>query len=101
MSETPKGYIVGEIDVHDPAGFADYRNAVTPLLEHFGGRYIARGGTVIGMEGDAPRGRIVMIEFPSAAMAEAFLRSPEYAPIGAIRHRTSASRLFVVEGVDL
>ena len=102
MAETPKGYVVAEVDVHDPEGFAAYRAAVPAVIAQLGGRYpITRGGAITGVEGEAPTGRIVIVEFPSKAQAEAFVNSPEYAPVAAIRHRTSTSRLFAVEGVDL
>ncbi|MFM9937714.1 MAG: DUF1330 domain-containing protein [Novosphingobium sp.] len=101
MTRTPKGYVIAEVDVHDPAEFAAYRAGVPAVVAQFGGRYVARGGAIIGVEGETPTGRIVMVEFPSMAQAEAFVRSAEYAPVAAIRHRTSSSRLFVVEGVNL
>ena len=101
MAETPKGYVVAEVDVHDPEGFAAYRAAVPEVIAQFGGRYVARGGAITGVEGEAPTGRIVIVEFPSKAQAEAFVQSAEYAPVAAIRQRTSSSRLFVVEGVDI
>lgn len=101
MAETPKGYVVAEVDVHDPEGFAAYRAAVPAVIAQYGGRYVARGGAIVGVEGNSPTGRIVIVEFPSLAQAEAFVNSAEYAPVAAIRQRTSTSRLFLVEGVDL
>jgi len=101
VAETPKGYVVAEVDVHDPDGFAAYRAAVPEVIAQFGGRYVARGGAITGVEGVPPSGRIVIVEFPSKAQAEAFVQSAEYAPVAAIRQRTSSSRLFVVEGVDI
>jgi uncharacterized protein (DUF1330 family) len=101
MTGTPKGYVIAEVDVHDPEGFAAYRAAVPAVIAQFGGHYAARGGAVIGVEGETPTGRIVVVEFPSLPQAEAFVRSAEYAQVAAIRQRTSSSRLFVVEGVDI
>jgi uncharacterized protein (DUF1330 family) len=100
MTDTPKGYVVAEVDVHDPEGFAAYRAVVPEVIAQYGGRYVVRGGAITGVEGEPPTGRIVIVEFPSEAQAEAFVNSPEYAPVAAIRHRTSSSRLFVVEGVE-
>ncbi|MEI6640505.1 MAG: DUF1330 domain-containing protein [Novosphingobium sp.] len=101
MAETPKGYVVAEVDVHDAEGFAAYRATVPAVIAQYGGHYVARGGALIGVEGEPPSGRVVIVEFPSKAQAEAFVSSPEYAPVAAIRHRTSSSRLFVIEGVDI
>ena len=101
MAETPKGYVVAEVDVHDPEGFGAYRAAVPEVIAQFGDRYVARGGAITGVEGETPTGRIVIVVFPSKAQAEAYVNSAEYAPVAALRHRTSSSRLFVVEGVNL
>jgi uncharacterized protein (DUF1330 family) len=100
VATSQKGYVVAEVDVHDPEGFAAYRAAVPAVIAQYGGRYVARGGSIVGVEGNSPTGRIVIVEFPSLAQAEAFVNAPEYAPVAAIRHRTSTSRLFLVEGVE-
>lgn len=99
MSNVPKAYIVAEIDIHDSAGFEDYRSAVAPMIAAFGGRYLVRGGAVSALEGDAPTARIVVLEFPTRAAAETFWHSEEYAPVAAIRHRTTHSRIYLVEGM--
>ncbi len=99
MSGVPKAYIVAEIDIHDPAGFEDYRSAVAPIIAAFGGRYLVRGGSVSTLEGDAPTVRIVLLEFPDTQTAERFWHSSEYAPVAAIRHRTTHSRIYLVEGM--
>lgn len=82
MAETPKGYVVAEVHVHDPEGFAAYRAAVPAVIAQLGGRYITRGGAITGVEGEAPTGRIVIVEFPSKAQAEAFVNSPRICPGG-------------------
>jgi uncharacterized protein (DUF1330 family) len=95
----PKGYVIGEITVTDPATYKDYATATTPLITRFGGRYLVRGGKVSAVEGLAATGRVVVIEFPSVAQAEAYEHSPEYLAIAPIRQRSSTGRLFIVEGV--
>lgn len=94
-----KAYIIAEIDVTDPAGFEDYRSAVAPMIAAYGGRYLVRGGAVTSLEGESPTARIVVLEFPDAETAERFWHSDDYAPVAAIRHRTTNSRIFMVEGM--
>lgn len=94
-----KGYVVAEIDVTDPALFESYKAKSAAAVARAGGRFLVRGGAVESIEGAAPHGRIVVAEFPSAAAASAFLRSPDYAEAAAIRHRAARSRVYVVEGV--
>lgn len=46
----------------------------------------------------APRGRYIVIEFPSLAVAKEFEASPEYLKIAPLRQRASRGRVFLVEG---
>ena len=94
----PKAYVIGEIIVKDPKAYEDYKAAITLTAARFGGRYLVRGGKVETIEGDSPRGRVVIIEFDSFEKAMAFEQAPETLAASAIRHRAAQSRLFVVEG---
>jgi uncharacterized protein (DUF1330 family) len=94
----PKAYAIAEINVTDPEAYKQYTAAVTPVVVHFDGKYLVRAGTVVPLEGEAPTGRIIVIEFPSMAVAKSFEGSPEYLEIAPLRPRASQSRLFLVEG---
>ena len=67
-------YIVAQLKVHDPAMFQRYRDAVTPLVDRFGGRYRVRGGELEVLEGDWPFPRLTS-EFQSQRCRPAVLRS--------------------------
>jgi uncharacterized protein (DUF1330 family) len=97
----PKGYLMVELEVFDAEGFERYRSQVAPMIARFGGQYIVRGGEVVEFEGEAPKGRVIVVEFPNLAMAKAFLHSEEYQPLIAIRQGSSNSRIFMVEGAPL
>jgi uncharacterized protein (DUF1330 family) len=43
--------------------------------------------------------RVVVLEFPSLEQAQKWYRSPEYAPLIALRQRASRGRLILLEGV--
>jgi uncharacterized protein (DUF1330 family) len=43
--------------------------------------------------------RVVVLEFPSLEQAQKWYRSPEYAPLIALRQRASRGRLVLLEGV--
>ena len=47
-------YIVAQVKVRDPAAYQRYREAVTPLVDRFGGRFRVRGGELDVLEGDWP-----------------------------------------------
>lgn len=93
-------YLIATIDVHDPEGYEAYKNTAPALIEKHGGRYIVRGGERDTVEGIWPDGRIVVLEFPDLASANAFADDPEYAPVAAIRHSTASSHIWIVEGPD-
>lgn len=95
----PPAYVVAELMPTDPVAYArDYAPHVPPLVAAHGGRYLARGGTVEGLEGAPPAGRSVIIEFPSMDAARAFWSSPEYQALGAVRRKSSTGRIYLLEG---
>jgi uncharacterized protein (DUF1330 family) len=97
-AQLANAYVIAEVEVRDAAAYEDYTSAVVPIVAQFGGRYIARGGKIESVEGSNPSGRMVVIEFPHFATAQAFLRSEEYRPVADIRHKTAISRIMIVEG---
>src|SRR5580658_8539808 len=70
-----------------------------PIAAKFGGKYLVRGGQTLAVEGEPPRGRIVVIEFDSLAAARSFEDSPDYQAITPLRHKAASSRVYLVEGV--
>jgi uncharacterized protein (DUF1330 family) len=98
---TPKAYIVTEVDVtgNMDVFLRDYAAHVQPTVDRFGGRYLVRGGRSIGIEGDPPKGRIVISVFDSFEKARAWRDSPEYKDIAAVREREARSRMYIVEGL--
>ena len=92
-------YVIGEIEVTDPATYEDYRRQVLAVVTKYGGKFIARGAKVETLEGGPSAKRVVVLEFPSLEQAQKWYRSPEYAPLIALRQRASRGRLVLVEGV--
>jgi uncharacterized protein (DUF1330 family) len=92
-------YVIAEIEVTDVAGYEEYRKQVPPVIARYGGRYIARGGETVSLEG-APPHRTVILEFPTLADAKAWWECAEYQALKAIRDRTARSRLVAVTGID-
>ncbi len=91
-------YVIAEVEVTDPATYESYRNQVMAVVTKYGGKFIVRGGKVETLEGGwAPR-RFVALEFPSMEQAQKWYRSPEYAPLIALRQKASRGKLILVEG---
>lgn len=93
-------YLIAEIDVHDRAGYEEYRKLAGTTLSAFGGRFLVRGGATETIEGGWAPQRMVVIEFPDAARARAWWVSPDYHAARAIRHRTATTRMIVADGVS-
>jgi uncharacterized protein (DUF1330 family) len=98
-AKTMAAYLFASIEITDPAAYEDYRRRVPAIIAAFGGRYLARGGTVERLEGDAPLNRLVILEFPDMAQLRAFYNSAEYRPLVAMRKRAARSTLLAIEGV--
>ena len=98
--KTPPAYIVAEIEVTDLEAIKKYGEKVPETLAPYNGhyRYLVRGGKTQSLEGDAPKG-IVIIGFDSAEQARAWYDSPAYEAIKPIRQSAAKSRLFIVEGI--
>ena len=97
-----KYYVVVEIDVTDPSWVSAYVNNVTKLVEQRGGRYLARTSTMDKLEGQrkAPQ-LMVIIEWPSREVAEAFYQSDEYRPYLQSRLKGARNELVLVAGEDI
>ena len=93
-------YVIADIDVHDPETYREYSALVPRSIEPFGGRFLARGGELETLEGGWQPRRLVVVEFPTADHARRWYESPEYRAAMAIRHRSSAGSLVLLEGAS-
>jgi uncharacterized protein (DUF1330 family) len=91
-------YVIGDIEVTDPAAFEEYRSRLGVTIEQYGGRFVIRGGRVDSKEGDWQLHRLLMLEFPSFEQAERWYNSSEYRPLIAIREKAARTHLIIAEG---
>jgi uncharacterized protein (DUF1330 family) len=91
-------YLIGEIEVTDPAAYEDYRKQVLAVVTQYGGKFIVRGGKVDSKEGGWKPQRMIALEFPSMEQAQKWYHSPEYAPLITLRQKASQGKLIIVEG---
>ena len=92
-------YMLVDLDIHDPSGFAQYRNNVPALIAKHGGEYLVRGGDFEVIEGNWKPHRLVLFRFPDRAAIRAFFADPDYAELMALRKRTSTSVVVAMDGV--
>jgi uncharacterized protein (DUF1330 family) len=91
-------YVIVDVDVHDPAGFEQYRREVPASLAKYGGRFVVRGGAFQALEGSWTPKRLVVLEFPSMEEARRWYDSEDYRPLKAMRLKASTANLILVEG---
>lgn len=92
-------YVVAEVDVTNPEQFKQYQQLAPEAIKQYGGRYLARGGRSVTLEGDWRPSRVVVLEFPSLEQAEAFYNSPEYQRAIAARAGACDMKMVAVEGL--
>ncbi|HXG90435.1 MAG TPA: DUF1330 domain-containing protein [Vicinamibacterales bacterium] len=100
QAEPKKAYVVVQVDVSNPQQYQDYAKLSPRLIAKFGGRFLARAGRTITLEGPPAKSRVVVLEFPSFERAEAFYHSPEYVAARKLREGAATAQLVLVEGME-
>jgi uncharacterized protein (DUF1330 family) len=90
-------YVIFDVEIRDAGRYRDFMAQVKPALEEIGARYLVRGGAHKVYEGDWQPRRIVLLEFPSVEVWEAFYNGATYQGLKAIRDACSSARLVSVE----
>ncbi|MBP7001853.1 DUF1330 domain-containing protein [Amaricoccus sp.] len=92
-------YWIAHVSVTNDEAYGRYAKLAGPAIAAHGGKFLARGGAHVQLEG-RDRARNVVVEFPDIAAAEACYRSEAYQ--AALAHAKGASErdLVVVAGVE-
>src|SRR5213596_1458402 len=103
-------YLVVAHKITDAAKFEEYRSKVAPMIAHFGGRYLTKGGShkilekgfqiattdSSGRSSQWEPERVVLIEFPDMETLNAWYQSPEYQPLIKLRHDSALDMLMTL-----
>lgn len=90
-------YWIARVKVSNPDSYGEYAKRVPAAVEKFGGRFLARGGRVECLEGDAyPRN--VVIEFPDFETAVNCYNSPEYQEAKAFATGAAERDIIILDG---
>jgi uncharacterized protein (DUF1330 family) len=87
-------YLVCDINVTNPTQYEEYKKLAQAAVAQYGGRYLARGGEKVVLEGSWQPNRVVVLEFQDLARARAFYDSPEYK--AARKARAGAAKMNMV-----
>ena len=91
-------YWIARVRVTDTDSYGQYAKRAGPAIQKFGGRFLARGGRHVTLEGEDFE-RNVVVEFPSMDAAEACYASPAYREALAFAEKSAVRNLCIVEGV--
>ncbi|MBT5642745.1 DUF1330 domain-containing protein [Candidatus Bathyarchaeota archaeon] len=92
-------YVIAMMAIHDPETYRKYTDLTPPTVKEYGGRFLTRGEPVTTLEGEPYEHRMVILEFPSQAHVQAWIKDPDYQEAMMYRHASSImERLLVQEG---
>jgi len=99
----PPAYLIGQIDVSDPDGYAkEYLPKAREIIKAHGGRLIAAAGAavtgsqVVAIDGEAPK-RVVIYMYPSMEALRAWRNDPAYVQVRRIGEQYAKYHTFAVE----
>jgi uncharacterized protein (DUF1330 family) len=100
----PPAYLIGQIDVSDPKGYAEkYLPKAREIIKAHGGRLLAAAGAaasgsqVVAIDGEAPK-RVVVYVYPSMDALQAWRNDPEYVQVRRVGEKYAKYHTFAVEG---
>ena len=86
-------YVIAHLTVDDEVAYEGYVAGFFPILVRHGGRMLLADDNPEVLEGSAPQGRHVILEFPGSVEARAWYADPDYRRIQAIRIASSHAHL--------
>jgi len=99
QAKTAPGYVISEVDaITDLPTVQKYGAKVGETLAPFNHRFVVSGASAQPLDGEAPKG-IVVIQFDSAAKAREWYDSAAYQAIKGLRTSSTHGRMFIVEGL--
>lgn len=90
-------YMIGQINVHDPDGYAKYVSKFVPILTQYGGEIVVVDRDVKVIEGKWPYQGTVILKFPDEDQAMRWYNSPEYQEIAQDRFRSTETNLILTK----
>ena len=92
-------YVIVRVNVTDWQQYKQYLEVAPATIAKFGGRFIARGGDVLSLEGPEETRRVVILEFPSLERIKQWYNSKDYQAARELRIGAAQGELVAIEGV--
>jgi uncharacterized protein (DUF1330 family) len=93
-------YIIGQVTVHDPVEFGKYLSNFMPLFTSFSGRVLVSSEDTEVIEGQWPRTRTIVFEFPTKDHAKRWYDSEEYQMLAKHRFKAATANIVLVNGFE-
>jgi uncharacterized protein (DUF1330 family) len=94
----PKAYVVTEVEVINQEAQNAYLPKVGEVIKSTGGTFLARGGKIVALEGEAPK-RVTIVAYDSLEKAQASRNSPAWTALSAERNKAIKAKSFMTEGL--
>jgi uncharacterized protein (DUF1330 family) len=91
-------YVIVEADVSDMDAYQAYLTASPGSIAAGGGRFIARGGETVTLEGEWHPRRVVLLEFESLEAARQWYASEQYQAAKGLREGIAELKMIAIEG---
>jgi uncharacterized protein (DUF1330 family) len=92
--------MIAEITVTDQETYLQYIKQAYPIIKHYGGEYLVRGGEPVALFGGWQPERILVLSFPSQSDLRACFSSQEYLAIAPLREKSTLSKSVMVTGYE-
>jgi uncharacterized protein (DUF1330 family) len=92
-------YLLIRVAVTDWERYRQYMARTPAALALYQGRFIARGGESVTLEGPEETRRLALVAFPTLELAKAFYASPEYQAAKALRAGACEAEFIALEGL--
>ena len=94
-------YLQIDLNITDLDLFLTYVQQIPDLINKYGGSYLVQGVQPVVVQGeDAIPERSVLLAFPTRALAETFLEERATSGLHEIWHKSTQSRILLLEGTD-
>jgi len=93
-------YMIVRVNVTDMEKYGEYMKLTPAILEKYGGKFVARGGEKITLEGPEVTDRMVVVKFDSVEAAKTMYNSEEYQAAIKVREDAADASFVVVEGLE-
>lgn len=92
-------YIIAQLKFTERARYDRYQSRFMGVFTKFKGRLLVADEQPVVLEGDWPRDKVVIMEFPDAEAAREFQESPEYGEIAVDRKAGADAVVLTVRGL--